>query len=209
MRKLVIGLLVLALAFVVADFVARSYAEDRASTALQDSFHLSKKPTVTLAGFPFLFHAASGHFDSISLSDKDFHVQGVDIRSIELTLHDVHFSLKGLTSGRGGTVRVARGEGNASLTGEAVTELLRGQGAPVTIRFEGGRAVLSSSQLPGEIDGTLSIRRGHLVVASPEAAGSYSLALPEILPGIRYTGVRVDGDAAVVAFEVPKQTFRL
>src|SRR5436309_649782 len=126
MRKLVVVLLVVALGFVVADFVARSYAENQASTALQSSFDLSKKPTVTLPGFPFLFHAASGHFDSISLSDKDFRVEGVDVRTVDLTLHDVHFSLKGLTSGHGGAVKVDRGEGTASLTAEAVTALLHG-----------------------------------------------------------------------------------
>jgi hypothetical protein len=207
MRKLLIVLVVLAAVFVVADFAARAYAESRAATALQKSFDLSKKPSVSLAGFPFLVHLSSGSFPSISLSDSDFRAKGVAVRAVDLTLHDVHFSAAAMIGGRSGTVEVNRGDGKASLTGEAVSVLLERQGAPVTISFSDGKAILSPGAVPGDIEGTISFRRGQLVIGGQ--GQSFTVPLPQIVPGITYTAAQIEGDAVVVTFEVGKRTFHL
>jgi hypothetical protein len=208
MWKLLVVLLVLAGLFVAADFGARAYAESRAATELQRSFDLSRKPSVGLGGFPFLLHAADGHFASISLSDSDFRAQGVAIRTVHLTLHEVRFSLSALASGRGGTIGVKRGDGVASLTGDAVTAMVRAQGAPATVRFAGGKVVVGVTLIGGQVEGTLSLRGNHLEVRG-QGPMAFSLPLPRIVPGIRYTGVSVQGDAAVLTFEVGRQTFQV
>jgi hypothetical protein len=207
MRKLLIVLVVLAALFVVGDFAARAYAESRAATALQNSFDLSKKPSVSLAGFPFLVHLTSGSFSSISLSDTDFRAKGVAVRAVDLTLHDVRFSAAAMIGGRRGTVEVNRGDGTASLTGDAMSALLQEQSAPVTIRFSGGKAILSSGTIPGSIEGTISFRNGHIVIGGQ--GQSFAVPLPQIIPGITYTAAHVEGDAVVVTFEVGKHTFHL
>jgi len=209
MRKLVVALLVLVALFAAADFAARGYAESRAGRTLQSSLGLSKEPTVSLAGFPFLFHLASGDFSSITLTDHDFMVKGVAIRRATVTLRDVSFTPSALLSSNGGDIHVGRGEGTAVLTADAVTAIFREQGVPVRVRFAAGKAVLTSSKLPGRIEGSLTVSGTELVVHATAAGLSYSLPLPTLVPGISYTGVRIDGDAALLSFEVTQRTIRV
>ena len=71
MKKLVVfGLVLLAIALVL-DFGARAYAESQASNVLKTSLHLSRKPQVSLNGFPFLVHLATERFDSVTIDGRD------------------------------------------------------------------------------------------------------------------------------------------
>ncbi|HEX9311939.1 MAG TPA: DUF2993 domain-containing protein [Actinomycetota bacterium] len=206
MRKLLIGLAVLAALLVAADFVVKAVAESQAATALQRSLKLSSKPSVSLGGFPFLLHLTSGRFGSVGLKDDDFSAEGIRIREADIDLRDVRFSTGELISGSGGDIRIAGGAGTAALDGAALTAALRHQGVPVTVRFKGGQAVLSTDQLPGQVAGRLSIRNGALVFSSSQAPQGFSLDLPTIVPGIHYTGVRIEGTAAVLSYDVERQT---
>jgi hypothetical protein len=206
MRKLLIGLTVLAALLVAADFGVKAVAESQAASALQRSLKLSSKPSVSLGGFPFLLHLTSGSFGSVGLKDDDFSAEGIRIRRADIDLRDVRFTTGELISGSGGDIRIAGGEGTAALDGPALTAALRHQGVSVTVRFSGGRAVLSSGQLPGQVAGRLSIRNGALVFSSSQVSQGFSLDLPTIVPGIHYTGVRIEGAAAVLSFDVQRQT---
>jgi LmeA-like phospholipid-binding len=206
MRKLLIGLAVLAVLLVAADFAVKAVAESQAATALQRSLKLSSKPSVSLGGFPFLLHLTSGSFGSVGLKDDDFSAEGIRIREADIDLRDVRFSTGELISGSGGDIRIAGGSGTAALDGAALSAALRHQGVPVTVRFSGDRAVLSSSQLPGRVAGRLSVRNGALVFSSSQVPQGFSLDLPTIVPGIHYTGVRIEGAAAVLSFDVERQT---
>jgi len=79
----------------------------------------------------------------------------------------------------------------------------------MTVRFSSGPAVLTSSELPGQLAGRLSVRNGALVFSSSQVPQGFSLDLPTIVPGIHYTGVRIEGAAAVLSFDVERQTFHV
>ena len=64
-RKLLIGLVMLAALLVAADFGARAYAESRAATAVQTESRLATTPDVSIEGFPFLLHAATGEYPQV------------------------------------------------------------------------------------------------------------------------------------------------
>ena len=54
MRKLLIGVIILAVLLVAADRISAAVAENRISDRLTSAYGLAGKPGVTITGFPFL-----------------------------------------------------------------------------------------------------------------------------------------------------------
>ncbi|MFG1796830.1 LmeA family phospholipid-binding protein [Nocardia sp. NPDC049149] len=65
MRKLIIGLLILAGLAVVIDFSVAAYSEYRVSRALRTGADLAADPEVSIGSFPFLVEAANGRYDKV------------------------------------------------------------------------------------------------------------------------------------------------
>jgi len=207
-RKLLITLAILVGLFVAADFGLRAVAEGQAAKALQSSLELSSKPSVSLGGFPFLVHLFAGSFPSVDLEDRRFVAQGVPFDRALITLRDVRFSSSELLGGRGGRISVAGGHGTATITAAALTAVLRDEGADVRVAFEAGKARLSSNALGGRSAAArLRISAGKLILHSPLGGADLSLEVPQVIRGVRYTGVRIEGDAAVLAFTIGRTTF--
>jgi DUF2993 family protein len=208
-RKLLITLLVLAGLLVVADFATRAYAEGQAGQVLQRQLHLSKKPSVSLGGFPFLIHAAEGSFSSIGVEATDVVIAKVPIQEVSIALHDVKFSLSGLLTGGKSDVSARAGDGSVALAAGAVNAIFKRQGVPVTVRFASGKVMVRSAQVSGEAQAALSIKDRTLVVR-PEGGGPmFSVPLPKLVPGIRYRKAAVIGDLAVLSFGIERQAFKL
>ena len=95
-RKLLIAVLVLALLFVGADRVGVYLAERTAGDTIQNSQHLSSRPDVDIAGFPFLTQLAAGKFDEITITAKDLPVGEqqhlLDLSRVRVVLHTVRVS---------------------------------------------------------------------------------------------------------------------
>ena len=106
MRGIVVALVVLAGLLVVADRGALAVAEHAAATTLQQSQHLDSRPSVGIAGFPFLTQLASGHYDKITVRADGLQVgdqnDRLRIARLEATLRDVHVS-RNFRSGRSAT----------------------------------------------------------------------------------------------------------
>lgn len=78
--------------FVAADRVALSIAEDKAASSLQTSQHLSNKPDVSVAGFPFLTQLVAGRFDEITVAASGVQVgnqRTLRIAGVTVHLHHV------------------------------------------------------------------------------------------------------------------------
>ncbi len=67
-RRLLITVVVLALLVVGADRVSAVIAERIAGDTIENSQHLSERPNVDVAGFPFLTQLASGHYDDVTIT---------------------------------------------------------------------------------------------------------------------------------------------
>lgn len=90
---LLVIVLVLGGLFVAADRIALSWAEDKVATSLQQSQHLSSKPDVDVAGFPFLTQLAAGEFDDVTVTADDVEVgHGLTISPLVVDLHHVTVS---------------------------------------------------------------------------------------------------------------------
>lgn len=201
MRRLqVLGLVLLVLAglLVAGDAVARVLAEHRVGQEIEASFTLSRRPDVSVGGFPFVWHLVRGSFPSARLHVEDVRVRGVPFAELDVTLVAIRLSPRRLVTGDLRTVTARGGHGTASLDGDGLTRLLRDHGVPVTVQVSGGTVTLTSERIPGRASGTVGVQGGRLLIRSAELGASYAVDLPELAPGIRFASARVTGSTAVL-----------
>ena len=90
MRRLVIFLIVLVGLLVAADRIACIVAQREIGKQIQSSAEVSRRPGVTVHGFPFLTQALRGRYSRIDADLSDLTVEG------GLTVDSVHVELRGL-----------------------------------------------------------------------------------------------------------------
>jgi hypothetical protein len=109
--------------FVVADRVALHVAEDKAATTLQSSQHLSTKPDVSVAGFPFLTQLLQGEFDDVTISADD-----ITVGNGSLTLKSVVVHLQHVTVPRNySSVRARTAQADAQVGYDQLSQALHVQ----------------------------------------------------------------------------------
>lgn len=89
---LLVVLVVLAVLFVIADQVAKAYAQNTIASKVQSSSGLSAKPSVTIEGFPFLTQVATHDVRAIDLSASNVPAGKFDITSIKAKATGVHLN---------------------------------------------------------------------------------------------------------------------
>jgi DUF2993 family protein len=209
-RRLLIILGVALVVLAAADFVVRAIAQNVVATQIASSLRLSRKPDVSLGGFPFLPRAVSGHLPSMTVNDQDFTAEGgVRIQSIRLTLRDIRFPSGQLLSHQEGTVRAAGGDGTATLTDRSVTDALRAAGADVDVRFQGGDVLLTTGGVPGELRAEVSVTNHTLVVRPVGSDRAFAVPLPHLVGGLEYRSVKVENSVAVLEVRLVEPSFRV
>lgn len=144
MRRLLTGLVVLALFLVVADRVGVQIAQRQVAHQLRTSAGLTSDPSASITGFPFLTQAVSGRYNRIELTTGSFRRGGVRLASLTVSLHGVELPLSQALSGTVSAVPVAALTASAvvtyadvasvgSLAGVSVTPT--GSGVRVTARL--------------------------------------------------------------------------
>src|SRR2546429_3812343 len=116
--RIAIVLAILAALYVAADFGLKAVAQSKVASALQTKLDLSKKPEVSLGGFPFLIRALDGHLDAVTLDGTNLSAGTQPLGEVRLTLRDVRFSATALITGKSSSVRFAGSHGTAELTGD-------------------------------------------------------------------------------------------
>jgi hypothetical protein len=206
MRKLLVAVAVLLVVYVAADIGARFWAQWWVGGQLQRSLHLSKSASVSFGGVLFIPEVVSGHIPSATVHAASFTSEGVHFQSATLDLRDIRFSPSQVfLSKHEGSIRARGGDGSVAMTGSDITEALRGQGVDVTVQLADGQVRLSGDSVPGEVTVQPSIENGELVLRS--GGVSVSLKLPEVVPGLTYRGVKLDGDVGELLFTVSNVTF--
>lgn len=161
MRRLlaVVGVVVLVgVAFVVADRLVQATVEQRATEALPTSgLALSDDATVSLGGFPFLTQLATGRLRDASLTASSVEVDGVVLTDVVATASGVTTAAPHVAE----SVALTATAPESTLT-DAVEQSRLGQlGVDVTITVEAGEIVATTSLLGLPV----------VVVMAPEAAG--------------------------------------
>jgi hypothetical protein len=99
--------IVLAALLVGVDRIGAAIAERIAGDKIKSSQHLSRRPDVGIAGFPFLTQFAAGHYDDITVTVHDFQIgkgrldRPLIVDPLVVHLHDVSVSrdFRSLTAG--------------------------------------------------------------------------------------------------------------
>lgn len=127
MRRLIIGLLVLAGLVVIADFGVAAWTEYRVSRTLREGVDLSADPEVTIHGFPFVAQAVDGRFETVEIRASAMRPDIPGEIALEATLTGVRLPLGDLGDGRVRNVPVERVDGRMRIE---PTELGRLFGIP-------------------------------------------------------------------------------
>lgn len=92
-RRFAIGIVILLGLLVVADRVGNYVAERTVGNTIQTSQHLSARPDIAIAGFPFLTQLATGKFDKITVTASDVPVgsEAITLRisRVQVVLHRI------------------------------------------------------------------------------------------------------------------------
>jgi LmeA-like phospholipid-binding len=208
-KALLVVLLLLAGLYVAADFGAKALADAGVSKELQSSLQLSRRPDVSLGGFPFIPKLVSGRFDQVEASARGFRSNRVRFALVALSLHDVTFSALRVLRGADTTIGIGSGSGTAEMTASQVEQALQAAGLALTVRLADGRVTVRVPQLQAETTVALSIRKGKLLLRSSALPGAIRIPLPEVVPSIRYTAVSVRGARVVLSFRVSKTSLKI
>ncbi|MDQ2876571.1 MAG: DUF2993 domain-containing protein [Actinomycetota bacterium] len=118
LRTGIIGVVVLAILLVAADFIAKAVAQNVAASQIQkDGF--PKKPSVTFEGFPFLTQVAAHDFQQVRLSSSDVPAGPLKITKVNAVANGIHLNgnfQSGTIDQVSGTVLISFGSLDSALT---------------------------------------------------------------------------------------------
>lgn len=206
-RAILFWILFVVVLLVAADFGVRVIAQYVVARELQSSLALQDRPKVSFGGWPFLPELVTGNIDLVTVNAQgavtsdQFPVQGVD-----LTLHDVEFSLGELFSGGAQKITAKDGEGTITMT-EADVNAALPQDSGVTVDLKNGKVLLQSDQVKGSIEATVRISKGQLLLETDELP-AIEVPLPTLADGLTFTEVTVSGNTATLAFALKDATFQ-
>jgi hypothetical protein len=116
MRKLLVLLLVLAVLLVVADRVAVGVADGQIADRVRTSQNLPEKPSVKIAGFPFLTQVARGRYQDVQLEARGLERDGLRLDDVRIDAQGVRVDVGDLMSGTVSSVPVDHARGSVLLT---------------------------------------------------------------------------------------------
>jgi hypothetical protein len=148
LRVFIVILIILIAILVAADFAARSYAENKAASEIQQQ-GFPKKPSVDIEGFPFLTQLAAKDFKDIQISSSNVPEGPLDIASIDATLQNVHIN----GAFRGGTIDSLNG--TATITFAALANAMTSEAGPLGQLAKS--ALTLSAAGPDEVKATLNV----------------------------------------------------
>ena len=208
MRRILVTLVILAGLYVAADLGGRAAAQAQVAASLQTSLELSKKPDVSLGGFPFLPAAIGGHLDTVVLVGANLSAGGQPLRNVRLTLRDVRFSATDLVFGRDTSVRFRSSDGVAEMTGADVTAALEEANIDAEVRLEGGLAHVSVAGLPEvRVDVVVDDNVLTLRPAGVPLPLRLRVDLSDLVPDIRCREGHVNGSLLEISFTLSRTRF--
>ena len=113
MRKLLIGVIILAALLVAADRISVAVAENQISDRLASAYGLAGKPGVTITGFPFLTQVVTGDYRQIDVSANQVSADGAVLHHLNVRLTGVHATVSQVLGNGSSMVTADRAAGSA------------------------------------------------------------------------------------------------
>jgi hypothetical protein len=148
LRTVLIVVIVLLGLLVAADFAAKAFAQAKIASEIQ-THGFPKKPSVSIAGFPFLTQLASRDFRQVNVSSADVPEGPVTIKTMSFILNGIH-----VTSGFSGAT-VDRLTGSAFITFPELASALTSQAG--VLGSLGGAGLTLTAAGPDEVKASLDL----------------------------------------------------
>lgn len=133
-----------------ADFAAKAFAQSKIATQIQKQ-GFPTKPSVSIAGFPFLTQVISHNLQQITISSSNIPAGPITITSLSAVLDGVH-----VNSGfSGGTV--SRLHGMAFISFRSLSGALKSQGGGIAGAFVGGSSLKLTPVGNNEVRASLNL----------------------------------------------------
>jgi LmeA-like phospholipid-binding len=149
LRTFVIAIVVLIVILLALDFGARAFAEQKLASEIQQH-GFPKKPSVSIAGFPFLTQVISRNLDKVTLNSSNINENPLRISKVSAVMTGIHLN-SGYTSG---TVRQLTG--SVLVTFPALAQTLDSQIGPLG-SLVGASGLTLSQAGPHEVKANLSL----------------------------------------------------
>jgi LmeA-like phospholipid-binding len=159
MRKLLIGLIALAMLLVAADRILVAVAENQISDRLTSAYGLPHKPGVSITGFPFLTQVAAGDYHQIDVSASQVPADGATLHDLKIRLTGVHATVNQVLGSGSSMVTADRAAGSAMVGFGTVDQRL-----PGGLRLQPAGKNLS-------VSGRLAFHGVHIPVSATVALG--------------------------------------
>jgi hypothetical protein len=186
---------VLIVAFVIADQVARTYAQNMiAAKATSAGFPVT--PSVSIKGWPFLTQVATRDVGQVDLSAQNVRESSLSIQSLNATATGVHIS----SGYDGATIGSITGTGLVSFS--ALTQATGASGVTLSADPSGGPHSLKISEGPGSGTASVSVNGPSSISIHAESLGGipasalgqlpgYTVNVPHLPMGMAVSGVSV------------------
>ena len=196
-----LGLLALLVAlFVIADHIAKTYAENAIASKLQSSSGLSTKPSVAIEGFPFLTQVAARDIRAIDLSASDIQTGKLDISSVKAKATGVHLN----SSFNNATIDQITG--TALISFDALANATGAQGVTITADPAGGPnaakvsvgPLTATARIVQTGSSQITVRVESLNGFAASSFPDYTIQVPKLPAGLQVRGVSVTDQGITV-----------
>jgi len=204
-KRLAVGLVVVLVLFVVADFAVRAVAENAAAEMIDEQIRQKVEPDVSLGGFPFLLSLLRGSFDEITV-DIDSTSEGpVEVEDIHLKLTGVDLEALEVLGGRG-NLRARSLRGRGVISEATLNEIASADLGGARIELEDNRVLVSRGEM--SVPANAVVAGNRLLVNAGEAFGPVEIPLPAPLPEVRFTSLRAENNRLVLGVMASRVRFR-
>lgn len=200
MRKLLIGVVALAVLLLAADRISVAVAENQISDRLSSAYGLAHKPGVTIGGFPFLTQVAAGDFQQIDVAAPEMPAGGTVLRDLTVQLTGVHATVGQMLGSGPSMVTADRAAGSAMVGFGTVDRRL-----PGGLRLRPAGRDLS-------VSGRVSVYGVHIPVSATIALGvsGSGISVTPVRVRVRgLPGLPVSAYSSQLRFVVPLSTLPL
>jgi hypothetical protein len=149
LRTFFVALVALVVLLVAADFIAKSFAQNKLASEIQQH-GFPKKPSVSIVGFPFLTQVISHNLQQVNISSQNVPEGPVNISQVSAVMKGIHLG-SGFTSGTVGQVH-----GSVLVTFPSLARTLNSQIGPLGA-LVGSSGLTLSAASPDEVKATLSL----------------------------------------------------
>ena len=190
MKRLLLFLVIAAVALAAGDVWLRRSAEDAAADLIDLQIPQRVEPEVELGGFPFVVSVLTGRFDEVTVVVPDVTENGLTIEDVRLVLEDVRLEPLEVLAGRA-DLRARAVSGTGLVPESSLAAVVEDQAPGVTVSVEANRIMVSGGGT--SVAATAVIAGNRLLLRAGELV-TIEVPLPELLPGVSFSALEATPD---------------